>query len=223
MKDKSRLNYFLLTTIMLFLFLTASGQSTVNTSGRVVDIEGEPVKNALVSLIYPPCKNCIDQTIIGYKTNSDGIFFLDGNYANPSKVRVFIEESVPDGYWNPISPSYLILGKLDSFRGITISKNSNNRLGDRLPTVRYAKILIPLNLIYMGKDTTATETLKLTIKSKDVLVANNIIFPRKFLDNETIKIVLPVFDWDLTFSYLDKKKKQVRKLLKIVKGKLKIT
>lgn len=211
---------------MLFLMVLTSmliseinGQDSISVAGIVVDDEGNPVRDALVSMLYPPCKVCIDHIIPGYKTGEEGVFFLDGENIKAKKVRIFIEETVPDGLWNPIFPADLTLERFPEFRGIVVKSPKSGgtiQLGEVSPHVKYRPVSIDLlKLFKVDKDfLTKSSSLRLSVEYKGVRVANDLLIDERDIDKTENKVnfALPKGKWKLLFEISNRNQRKVSKV-----------
>jgi hypothetical protein len=93
----------LLVFFLLATFSSSSAQSkTVSVAGRAVDEKGRPLSDAIVTLYYPPCRDCIDQILpVGFSL-PDAVFFVDHSAPSINGLKLFIEERIPKGYWSPV-------------------------------------------------------------------------------------------------------------------------
>jgi hypothetical protein len=208
-----KLNIKILSIIVLIVLVgIAQGQTTLIVSGRVIDSNGQPLNNALVSLLYPPCKGCIDHIIIGNKTNNDGFFIVDGSYTNLSKLRVFIEEKQPEGFWNPFFPNYINLQKLSVFGGIKLKvpKTEVVNLGEITPTVEYKKISIPLSTLAKNVIPDTSKPMKITAFNGKRAVIFDKIIPATAIRNGFLYLALPNFKWKLKISFFDNKNNSLK-------------
>jgi hypothetical protein len=139
----------ILLTFLLIGSAAVLGQGkTVTVTGRAVDERGAPISNAIATLYYPPCRDCIDHILpVGFSF-PDGVFFVQHAGVSLRGWKLFLRERVPNGYWSPIDgPPFEKLSHLARFKGIPIRPRKVRvrvDLGDVLVKVRYSKVVIEL-------------------------------------------------------------------------------
>ncbi|HEX8368000.1 MAG TPA: hypothetical protein VF604_05620 [Pyrinomonadaceae bacterium] len=209
--------FFLFISIISPDYAKAQKAVSISVSGRVVSERGEPVANALASLLYPPCKDCIDHIIPAYKTGKEGVFFLSGNFIGLRYITVFIEE-VPEVFWNPIFPASLKLTSLPAYRGIKIKIPPSGiiRLGEVTPTIKYAKVSVNLLKEFGSENnllsTNVLDTLKLTVKRGKQTIVKDIAIPPQALNNSIVNLALPKGNWKLLFTISERGSKKQKEI-----------
>lgn len=123
-------------------------QQTILVTGRAVDERGVPISDAIVTLYYPPCRDCIDHILPVSFSHPDGVFFIDHKDRSLRGLKLFIQERVPKGFWSPFhAPPFEKLSHLPAFQGIPIDPPEGKAradMGDVLVRVRYSKATINL-------------------------------------------------------------------------------
>ena len=123
-------------------------QQTILVTGRAIDERGVPISDAIVTLYYPPCRDCIDHILPVSFTHPDGVFFIDHKSSSLRGLKLFIQERVPKGFWSPFhAPPFEKLSHLPAFQGIPISPRKGSEredLGDVLVRIRYSKVTLDL-------------------------------------------------------------------------------
>lgn len=211
-------NWFFPLVLLVFI-ITTNGQDRVVLSGRVTGRDGSPISNAKVRLLYEPCKGCTDYIIPSVSTDEDGNFAFLDNYGIRNG-RIFVEETVPAGFWNPIYAPQYKLSRLSRFYGtpVVLSKTQSLDLGNVEPTINYEKIKLRLQKIFpVGANllNRISKQLELTILNEEgAPVATQRIIPSSAFDNKlNIKLALPRGIWNLTFTTDIMEKPLVRKVI----------
>src|ERR1700694_2454552 len=118
-----KLKFNLLLLALLLLATSAIGlaqQQSVLVAGRGVDERGAPISDAIVTLYTPPCRNCIDHVLPSTFSLPDGVFFIDSEGIATRRLKLYIQERVPKGFWSPVDdvPPFDQGSNLPQFRGI---------------------------------------------------------------------------------------------------------
>ena len=208
--------------MLVLLVLTsvlAIAQSRVVT-GRVVDEQGQPMKNAMVGLTRHPlyCKGCLDSITEGLETTEGGIFgFGYSVIQGAKKVTIFIESETPQGYYRLLAVFGTESFLPAKYRGIDIiTKNKREiNLGDLSPSVTHVKCLIDLSKYINSNDYQDFTEIKIGLRDlRNKILTNPHQIPNEFWENNTtVKLAMPKGKSILTLNYLNKEKRAVRKSL----------
>ena len=193
---------------LVFVFATYEVlcQNSVYVSVRVVDEDGKAIAKAKASLQLAPCDTCIDHAFPVYETSQNGYFVLSLTLDRRGDIRLFVEDDVPEGFWNPIFPIHLKLSKISRFRGtkLKLTESGNVRIGDVRATVKYKKISIDLLKLTDNEQSAKDEfakTARLTIKYGKLEIADHVGIHPKAYKEGFINLALPDGEWDLIFSF----------------------
>jgi len=116
-------------------------QQQINISGTLLDANGSPVKDAIITAFYGP-PFVLDHVTISDKPLDDGFFGIVKRWKPGTKIWVLIEER-PDGFY-PLGDLALLNPKV--FKGIVIDKFSKDiYLGNVRKYVQYGKAVIDIS------------------------------------------------------------------------------
>jgi hypothetical protein len=200
----------LLLPILILGFVSAvSAQQPTLIAGRAVDEQGEPIANALITIDYPACANCIDKILPSARSLPDGVFFIEWSGTSFNRVKLFAEGSVPQDFWSPISGApFYGLSHVRLFRGIPLHRprrNSRIDLGNVTVKIRYNKRPIDLGHLFGGKFVPARDSASaLNFVLRDA--AGHIIYDGSLPDAaydrtfSKLNLALPRGKWILWFS-----------------------
>lgn len=182
-------------------------------TGRAVDERGIPIPNAIATLYYPPCQDCIDHILpVGFSL-PDGVFFVEAANISGKGLMLFLEERIPTGFFKPFgSPPFDNLSHIPLFRGIPVYLPKSMRrnyvrvdLGDVLVRIRWSKIIVDLREV-LGEQyqpsRDSSRSLKMTLRgSKRIYIYDGrlpeVAFNPTF---SSVNLALPKGRWILEFS-----------------------
>jgi len=199
----------LLPILILGLASALFAQQATMIAGRAVDERGAPIANALITIDYPACANCIDKILPGARSLPDGVFFIEWSGTSFKGVKLFAEGSVPKGYWSPIrSAPFDGLSHVSLFRGIRLHRprrNSRIDLGDVTVKIRYNKIPLDLAQVFRGKYVPARDsakTLNFVLRDGGGHIVYEGFLPDAAYDHtfSKLNLALPRGKWILWFS-----------------------
>ena len=182
-------------------------RKSIEISGRAIDEKGRGIQGALVSIDYPPCKNCFEHILPSFETLPEGGFVIEAPLVSARKVTLFIEEPIPKGFWAPYRPFVGNLSQARRYKGTTIilSKQSRVEVGDVRVHVLYGKVSVALAKCEQGRSLSSSPEIGITIKNRTGVVVQQMSVPKTAIDfnGSMIKLALPVGKWELTFSLRD--------------------
>jgi hypothetical protein len=151
--------------ILILSFASAvSAQQTTVIAGRAVDERGKPVPDALITIDHPTCKNCFEKLLPSARSLPEGFFFIEWSGGSFTGVKLFVEGSVPQGFWSPINGApFDGLSHLRLFRGIPLHRPRRSAridMGDVTVRVRYDKLPIDLTKLFGEKYVPAHDSVK---------------------------------------------------------------
>lgn len=210
-----KFNPTLLILLLVAGSVTVFGQGrTIMVAGRAVDERGAPISNAIATIYYPPCRDCIDHILpVGFSL-PDGVFFVDHSGISLRGWKLFLRERVPNGYWSPIDgPPFEKLTHLAQFRGIPIrpqKRTTRVDLGDVLVRVRFSKVIIELPKVLGEQDKPSRdvlEALKFTLRDARGKIIYDGQLPESAFDPtfSFVNLALTKGVWGVEFSIADQK------------------
>ncbi len=185
-------------------------QHKILISGRVVDIKGEPLPNAIIRLDVAPEGDLITSVL----TASDGTFFYeDDSPLLKNKRKLFVAAPLPSGTCTFIGPPYddtpsnFYLRKTG--KRIEVFAGTILKVGDITPSVTYKVV----ELILMGENnapllTQMQDWQKTWIRvrdSKNRIITTSTIAQSKIhqavnLSASSIKLAMPAGRWSIEFK-----------------------
>lgn len=214
-----KLNLVLLALLLLATTTIGFAQpQTVLVTGRAVDERGAPISDAIVTLYYPPCHNCIDHILpVGFSL-PDGVFFVDHTDISFTGLELFIEERVPKGFWSPLGAApFDQLSHSNLFKGLPIRPRKGKGrvdLGDVLVRIRYGKVIVDLQKMLGDQYKTSEETLrflKVTLRDGQGKIIYDGSLPAVAFDRtvSSLNLALTKGKWTLAVS-LDNQNQRIR-------------
>lgn len=189
--------------------VTFAQRTSVEISGRAVDEKGRGIQRALVTIYYPPCKNCFEHILPSFETLPEGGFVIEAPFVSARKVTLFIEEPTPKGFWAPYRPFVGNLSQAGRYRGTTVTLPNKSRieLGDLRVHVRYGKVLVGFVKCDQDRNGSTVPEISITIKNRKGAIVQQMSVPKAAIDLSAslIKLALPAGKWELTFSLRDPK------------------
>jgi hypothetical protein len=180
-------------------------------SGRVVGDRGAGIPNAIVTLYVVPHPGAFEVISPAARTLPNGEFFIDSGHLQPSdKVRLFVEEPVPTGFWSPLNgPPFGKLARSQPFRGfqmILSPKQSKVDVGDIKAGIRYTQVIIDLDNSWAIEDSPSVNEInssRLTIKDRFGNAVYDGQLPTSALDraSSSLKIAFPKGNWLVQLSF----------------------
>lgn len=178
----------------------------ISVAGRVVDDNNNPVANALASIPYRPCKTCTDQIIPVFRTNEEGVFFLD-DITGAKTARLLIEEPVPDKLRNLLAPVDLTLERFPEFRGTIIKRPKSGatvQMQEISAHIKYKAVSIDLPRLFKADENISENksSFKISVFYKGIRVADKYDIEERNIDRKEnkIKFALPQGTWVLTIE-----------------------
>ena len=173
-------------------------------AGRAVDERGKPVANALIWIDYPACANCFEHIMPSARSLPDGVFFIEWSGSSFKGVKLFVEGSVPQGFWSP-TLSFEDSGLLRSIPLRRPKRSSRIDLGNVTVTIRYNRISVTLADVFGGKYVPARDSVKalhFVLRNRGGHIIYDGSLPDSAYDRTLSKVnlALPRGKWLLEFS-----------------------
>lgn len=132
----------LLSILYLVLMCTpVYPQKTIDVDGYLVNANGKPIKNGVITPFYFPSIVTNDGLVESWKTFEDGFFSLQVSWLQNKKIMLLMEDRPPGFY--PIDVGKLI-GK-NFFKGVVVSKFSNEKhLGKVKDYISYGQAIVDI-------------------------------------------------------------------------------
>jgi hypothetical protein len=185
-----------------------SAQRTIWVTGRAVDDHGIPVSKLVVTLYFPPCRNCFEHLLPSGLSLSDGYFVVDAGGGSLKNLSLFVSEPIPAGFWSPLNePSFEELSHPGIFRSIPIRIRKGQRqvdLGDVVVRNRYAKVILELPTTSLGENRSGSNdrmqvSLSLLDSRKRVIYSDFLPMAALTSDLGPVNLALPKGRWTLKF------------------------
>jgi hypothetical protein len=183
---------------------TFAQKRNIQISGRAVDEKGKGIQGALVTIYYPPCKNCFEHLLHSFETLPEGGFVLEAPWVPERKLTLFIEEPTPNGFWAPYKPfiGNLSNGKGYKYKGtiVALSRKSRIDVGDVRVNVRYGRV--SLRFTNCEPEWRGSSNIDVTVKNHAGVIVQQISVPKAAIDLKAslVKLAIPAGKWELIFS-----------------------
>jgi len=195
-------------TVLLTLFTVAClaslslrlySQKTMDISGYLVDANGKPLQNGMVTIFYdPPLPTASFERITEvWKPFDDGLFGMQVPWRPGRKIMVLTEDR-PDGFY-PIEDENVLTNK-KIFKGVVIYKFAKSRdLQKVRDYIKYGQAVLDIgNCSASFVEKILKHQIFLKVRSSDKkVVANTSFRPAYIKESESLIFNLPEGTWYL--------------------------